>query len=221
MLKVFSLSFLAICTISGGLLLQPAPAKAQDRGWDSIPREYREFQRQGFRDGLQGAQRDFDNHRRPDVNNRDEFRSPNVPPAMVNDYRDGFRRGYDAGVRHFFPGGTSGAMPWEHAVERHDDGPHDLVQYNRLGYNDGMVGAQKDYDNQRRPDVNNRDEFRSPSVPAMHVEEYRAGFRRGYEDAVRRIYPNGLPAIMPWEQRPVSRWDDVPSEFSEFRARIG
>ena len=218
MLKAFSFSFLAVCAISAGLLLQTAPASAQDHGWDSIPREYREFQRQGFRDGLQGAQRDFGNHRRPDVNNREEFRSPKVPPAMVNDYRDGFRRGYDAGVRHFFPGGASGVMPWEAPpVERHDDGPRDLAQYGRLGYNDGMVGAQKDYGNQRRPDVNNRDEFRSPSVPAIHVDEYRAGFRRGYDDAVRRIYPSGPPAIMPLEQRPSSRWDDMPGDFSEFR----
>ncbi len=216
-MKIFSLSFLFVCAISGGLLLQPATVRAQDRGWDSIPREYREFQRQGFRDGLQGAQRDFENHRRPDINNREEFRRPNVPPAMVNDYRDGFRRGYDAGVRHFFPGGAPGVMPMEHPDERHDDGPRDSVQYARLGYNDGMVGAQKDYDNHRRPDVNNRDEFRRPSVPAFNLDEYRNGFRRGYDDAVRRIYPDGVPAIMPWEQRSSSRWDNVPSEFSEVR----
>jgi len=216
-LKTFSLYLLVICAISGGLLLQPAPVAAQEHGWDTIPHEFREFQRQGFRDGLQSAQRDFENHRRPDVNNRDEFRNPKVPPAMVNDYRDGFRRGYDAGVRHFFTGGASGAMPSERPIEQRDDSPHDRMQYGRIGYNDGMIGAQKDFDNHRRPDADHRDEFRAPNVPAMNADEYRAGFRRGYEDAVRRIYPNGVPAIMPWEQRSSSRWDDVPSEFSDAR----
>jgi len=43
---------------------------------------------------MDGALRDLDNHRRPDPNNRDEFRRPNVPYEMVEPYRDGFRRGY-------------------------------------------------------------------------------------------------------------------------------
>ena len=35
-----------------------------------------EIQRQGFRDGIEGARKDSDNHRRPNVNNRDEYRHP-------------------------------------------------------------------------------------------------------------------------------------------------
>jgi hypothetical protein len=75
----------------------PQYAHGQDRGdWDAPPQELREMQRRGFRDGIIGAQKDFDNHRRPDPNNRDEYRRPNnVPYDMVEAYRDGFRRGYE------------------------------------------------------------------------------------------------------------------------------
>jgi hypothetical protein len=54
----------------------------QDRGrdgWDAPPQGLQEMLRQGFRDGIIGAQEDFDNHRRWNPNNRDEFRHPNLP----------------------------------------------------------------------------------------------------------------------------------------------
>ncbi|SFS05975.1 hypothetical protein SAMN05421771_1151 [Granulicella pectinivorans] len=69
-------------------------------GWDVPPGELREIARQGFRDGIVGAERDIQNHRRPNVNNRDEFRRPHVPENVRGDYRMGFRRGYDVGIRH-------------------------------------------------------------------------------------------------------------------------
>jgi len=69
-------------------------------GWDAPPPEFREIQRKGFHDGIEGARKDFDNHRRPNVNNRDEYRHPHVDPAMREDYREGFRRGYDTAMRH-------------------------------------------------------------------------------------------------------------------------
>ena len=76
-------------------------------GWDAPPGEYREVARQGFRDGMDGARRDVENHRRPNVNNRDEFRHPHVAGYDRRDYRMGFRRGYDAFFTHsgFGPGG--------------------------------------------------------------------------------------------------------------------
>jgi hypothetical protein len=59
--------------------------------------------RRGFQDGIQGARRDFENHRPPNVNNRDEFRNPKfLPPPDRRDYREGFRRGYDVAVRHMY-----------------------------------------------------------------------------------------------------------------------
>lgn len=71
------------------------------RGWDAPPPEMRDFMRRGYADGVQGAQRDFENHRIWDVNNRDEFRHPHVPGNVRGDYREGFKRGYYATVRHF------------------------------------------------------------------------------------------------------------------------
>jgi hypothetical protein len=69
-------------------------------GWDAPPPEFREIQRKGFHDGIEGARKDFDNHRPPNVNNRDEYRHPHVDASMRDDYREGFRRGYDVAMRH-------------------------------------------------------------------------------------------------------------------------
>ena len=79
----------------------PPPARYAAPGWDAPPQELREFQRRGYLDGVQGAERDFQNHRIWDVNNRDEFRRPHVPWNVRGDYREGFRRGYYATVRRF------------------------------------------------------------------------------------------------------------------------
>ncbi len=65
-----------------------------------MPSEYTDIQKRGFHDGMEGARKDYENHRRPDVNNRDEYRHPNVPRELRHEYREGFERGYDAGVRH-------------------------------------------------------------------------------------------------------------------------
>lgn len=83
-----------------------APAVSQDRDhdrdWDAPPGELNEIQRRGFHDGIEGAHKDYDNHRRPDVNNRDEYRHPHLAPEEREAYREGFRRGYQAGVRHLW-----------------------------------------------------------------------------------------------------------------------
>ena len=72
-------------------------------GWDNTPQEFREVQRRGFHDGIEGARKDFENHRAPNVNNRDEFRHPNfIPGPDRRNYKFGFRKGYDAGVRHMY-----------------------------------------------------------------------------------------------------------------------
>jgi len=53
---------------------------------------------------MEGARKDFDNHRQPDVNNRDEYRHPHVAPEEREAYREGFRRGYDRAMSHFMGG---------------------------------------------------------------------------------------------------------------------
>jgi hypothetical protein len=90
----------AAVTASAAAPQAPAGYDAGPGGWDAPPHEFREIQRQGFHDGIEGARKDFDNHRAPNVNNRDEYRHPHVSPSARDDYREGFRRGYDAAMSH-------------------------------------------------------------------------------------------------------------------------
>jgi hypothetical protein len=63
------------------------------------------WERQGFYAGINGAEHDFWNHRRPDVNNRDEYRDPDsVPRWARREYREGFRRGYYFRARQIYSG---------------------------------------------------------------------------------------------------------------------
>jgi hypothetical protein len=80
---------------------QGPPPPYGARGWDAPPGELREFQRQGFIDGVQGAERDYANHRIWNVKNRDEFRHPRVPPNVRGDYREGFKKGYYQTAQHY------------------------------------------------------------------------------------------------------------------------
>lgn len=106
-LKLCALPMLLV--IAGVITSSPPKARAaapqapryDDRpGWDAPPTEFREVQRQGFHDGIEGARRDFDHHRMPNVNNREEYRHPHVDPSMRGDYREGYRRGYDVAMHH-------------------------------------------------------------------------------------------------------------------------
>lgn len=72
----------------------------EQQGWDAPPHEFSEIQRKGFHDGVEGARKDFDRHRAPNVQDRDEYRHPHVDQSARDDYREGFRRGYDAAMNH-------------------------------------------------------------------------------------------------------------------------
>jgi ribosome modulation factor len=98
-----ALLFLAAATLACGptiVLAQGPPPPGDNQSWENPPAEFREAQTKGYHDGVEGARKDFDNHRRPDVNNRDEYKHPHVSAADRDDYRDGFRNGYQAGVDH-------------------------------------------------------------------------------------------------------------------------
>jgi hypothetical protein len=103
---------LAVVTMAASLALPTpfalaqygAPAQPYYQAWDAPPAEFREIQRQGFHDGVEGARKDYDNHRYPNVNNRAEYRHPHVPPSARDDYREGFRRGYDVAMNHLLHG---------------------------------------------------------------------------------------------------------------------
>ena len=209
---------------SASSLAQDAPrltAYAQDRErWDAPPQDLQEIQRQGFRDGIEGARKDFDNHRRPDVNNREEFRDPQVRGEQREAYRDGFRRGYERGASHMVGGPqepvgqTEQQMPMPPQQMRAQDqqmraqdqqmrgpdqqmrdqdrndspmGPGMGSDVQRRGFQDGVEGARKDRDNHRRPNVNNRDEYRHPSISRSFRNEYREAYRRGYDRGMSRM----------------------------------
>jgi hypothetical protein len=108
-LNRLAIPVLAISLATPGLAIAqsyaaPAPGYGQAGGWDAPPQEFKDIQRQGYHDGIEGARKDFDNHRRPDVNNRDEYRHPHVSSSARGDYRDGFRRGYDTAMQHLMNG---------------------------------------------------------------------------------------------------------------------
>lgn len=86
---------------------RPQQGYGQDRpdhdrgGWDAPPQEFRDIQRQGFRDGLEAGHRDFESGHPPNVEIRREFRHPPVPPQARDEYREGFRHGYESASRHY------------------------------------------------------------------------------------------------------------------------
>jgi hypothetical protein len=94
---------IAAAVLAAGLLAAPAITIAQGPpprgGWDAPPSNFRqEVQQQGFRDGLNGAQKDLENRRRPNVMNRDEYRNYRGPNARA--YRAAFQQGYQTFWRH-------------------------------------------------------------------------------------------------------------------------
>lgn len=185
-------------TTTAGAQRTPRDGYGQYNGdWNAPPRNFNEVQQRGFHDGIEGARKDYGNHRRPDVNNRDEYRHPDLPRQEWEDYREGFRRGYERGVSYLtggYDGPTQGRAPEQNygRPDRNWDaysGPQ--FDARRHGFQEGMEGAIKDFGNHRRPDPDNRDEFRHPNVPGELRDAYRDGFRRGYESAISELMNGG------------------------------
>lgn len=83
----------------------PPPPGYYNQPWTQAPGSYRnDVSRRGFHDGIEGARRDFENRRRPNVNNRDEYRHPNYSGRARHDYRQAFRQGYQVGVQNIYNG---------------------------------------------------------------------------------------------------------------------
>jgi hypothetical protein len=99
--SLLSIGLIAPAVAQYGPPPPPPPPQYGMRGWDAPPGELRDFQRRGYLDGVQGAERDYQNHRIWNVNNRDEFRHPAVPGNVRGDYREGFKKGYYATVAHY------------------------------------------------------------------------------------------------------------------------
>src|ERR1700738_2873140 len=147
---------LAITVNPGRAVASPTSGQplafGQERGWEEPPGEYNEAQRRGFHDGVEGARRDFGNDRRPDVDNREEFRNPHIEPELREAYRMGFRRGYEAAASHLWNAAPPPVRVQE--PERHDRddwGMRSLASdAERQGYHEGVEEARKDFQQQRR-----------------------------------------------------------------------
>jgi hypothetical protein len=173
------------------LIAQNWPPPNHDRGgWDTPPQEFQDVQRQGFHDGLDAAHNDFDRHIPPNVERREEFRHPRVPPPDRDAYREGFRRGYDSAFSHFRGGMGGPPMPMaqngpppEHERGGWDAPPPEFRDVQRQGFHDGLEAGRSDFDRHTPPSAERRREFRHPPVPGPDRDAYREGFRRGYDSA--------------------------------------
>ena len=221
LIPAFALTVAAV--IPGRAVASPAPAQpgayGQERGWQEPPGEFNEAQRRGFHDGLEGAHRDYDNHRQPDVNNREEYREPHIERELREAYRVGFRRGYEVGASHLW--GAAPMQPPPPPVQEPQRPNWDgwgmrglASEAERGGYREGAEEARKDLQMQRRPDPDDHEEFRNPRVPPELVDEYREGFMRGYE--VTRSQLAGEPA---WQDRGDPDHYQAPERFSEIQRR--
>jgi hypothetical protein len=82
---------------------QGPPPPPPSQTWEAPPPEFAAAMQRGYHDGIEGARKDFKNHRPPNVENRDEFRNPKfIAPPDRRDYRIGFRRGYDVAVHNIY-----------------------------------------------------------------------------------------------------------------------
>jgi hypothetical protein len=60
------------------------------------PAEFSEIAQRGYHDGFDAARRDVQAGRPPNLEQHPRFRNPPVPPPAFEDYRHGFREGYNA-----------------------------------------------------------------------------------------------------------------------------
>jgi hypothetical protein len=92
--------------VAGAKAQETAPPPGfYNQPWTQAPSTYQdEIARRGFHDGIEGARRDFQNHRPPNVENRDEYRHPPVSGSARHHYRDAFQRGYEVGVQRIYNG---------------------------------------------------------------------------------------------------------------------
>jgi len=200
-------------------VIQPV-AYGQERPWDEPPAELNEAQRRGFHDGIEGARRDRDNGRRPDVDNRDEFRNPHIEPGLREAYRQGFRRGYETAAAHLWgaPPPPPPPPPPPYQGERRDGddwGMRSLASdAERQGYHEGSEAARRDFQSQRRPDPDDAPEFRNPRVPPQLVGEFREGFMRGYEVTRGQLTGEGN-----WQERGDPGHWEAPTAYSEWARR--
>ena len=67
------------------------------------PAEFSQIAQQGFHDGFEAARRDVTRNVPPGVEKHPKFRNPPVPPPAWEDYRHGFREGYQSFLQRNAP----------------------------------------------------------------------------------------------------------------------
>jgi hypothetical protein len=192
----------------------PAPAAFGQEPWEMPPREFNEIERRGFHDGVEGARRDFGNHRNPDVNNREEYRDPdNIPREAREVYRAAFRRGYEMAASHLWGAPAQPPPPSEDWDRWGMRGLQSDAE--RRGYREGIEEARRDVQFNRNTDPDDQPEYRNPPVPPPLADEYREGFMRGYEVALSQLREGTS-----WENRgpDMDRWDP-PDRFTDMQRR--
>jgi hypothetical protein len=63
------------------------------------PSAYADIAQRGFHDGFDAARHDMARGVRPDVDRHERFRNPPVASRAFDDYRHGFREGYQRAIR--------------------------------------------------------------------------------------------------------------------------
>ncbi|HEV2275724.1 MAG TPA: hypothetical protein VGR96_16240 [Acidobacteriaceae bacterium] len=64
------------------------------------PPAFSRFAQRGFHDGVEAARRDITRGRPPEFARHGRFRNPPAPPPAFEDYRRGFRSGYEQVFHH-------------------------------------------------------------------------------------------------------------------------
>ena len=188
-LSRIALASLSLALGASTYLAAQYPPPPDRGGWDAPPQEFRDVQKRGFHDGIEAARKDIGFRRPANAEMHEEFRHPAVDRGLRDDYRDGFRRGYNVAFAHSqeVMGGPPMVQPGP--PPDHDRGPWDAPpaefrDIQRRGFHDGIEAARRDIAEQRPPDVERKREFREPPVPPEGRQEYREGFHRGYDMAI-------------------------------------
>lgn len=142
------------------------------------------YEQQGYVDGKRAARIDFDHRRRRAPEDIEDWLAPRLPPEVIDEYREGFVRGYEVGMSQL-----RGEDQWSLSGDPSQWAPPSAyTDIQRRGFHDGVEGARKDFGNHRRQNVVNRDEYRTPHVDQAYWADYRQGFRRGYEMAAYQLW---------------------------------
>jgi hypothetical protein len=193
-LSQIALPVLALALGAPAFLTAHAQYPDQGRGgWDAPPQEFRAVQRQGFHDGLEAARRDMEARRPANVEAHEELRHPPVDRELRDDYRDGFRRGYEKAFAHARemmehpPMPMAPPPPAQYQERAWDMPPQEFREFQRTGFHDGIEAARRDFADHREPEVEAKREFREPPVPREARDDYRDAFRRGYVMAFKHF----------------------------------